>query len=71
VPLGTRCHRIVRQADGWLVWIATRDYQYGTYLLLHNDGRVYRVVVRENEGDEIIVVRPSDADTCNQGEQDG
>lgn len=60
VPLGTRCMRIIRQPDGWLVWLSTRDYRYGTYLRLYDSGAVKRVVTRVNEGDEIICVRPPD-----------
>jgi hypothetical protein len=56
----------VRQPDGWIVWLATRDYRYGTYLRLLNNGKVYRVIVRENEGDEIILVRPADLHTCDE-----
>jgi hypothetical protein len=61
MPLGTRLHRIVRQSDHeWLLWLATNDFVFGTYLLLDNDGTVTRVTVRNDEGDEINIVRPSD-----------
>ncbi len=58
---GTRLRRIIRHTDGWLVWIATMDFRYGTYLMLYNDGRIVRVTAREDQGDEVIVVRPRDA----------
>jgi hypothetical protein len=59
--LGTRLQRIVRlDSNGWMLWIATKDFVYGTYLLLSNDGGIERVVTRVDEGDEINVVRPSD-----------
>ena len=60
IPLGTRLLRIVRTTDGWRCWIATRDFIHGTYLHLHNDGSITRVVVRVGEGDEIMQVRPPD-----------
>ena len=62
LPLGTRLHRIERLSDrhAWRLWIATADYLYGTYLLLHDSGRVERVVVRIDEGDDIMLVRPDD-----------
>jgi len=58
-PLGTRLQRIERAGyREWRLWIATSDYVHGTYLYLHHDGMVERVTVRENEGDESIVVCP-------------
>lgn len=60
MPPGTRLHRIIRLYHGWRVWIATRDFIYGTYLELHDTGRVVNITTREDEGDEIIHARPSD-----------
>jgi hypothetical protein len=60
MPLGTRLLRMIRQRDCWWLWLATSDYVYGTYLCVYDDGRVERVTVREDEGDEIMLVRPSD-----------
>jgi hypothetical protein len=52
--------RVERVSHGWRVWLATNDYVFGTYLLLHNSGQVQRVVTRVDEGDDTIVVRPTD-----------
>lgn len=57
---GTRLHRIIRLYHGWRLWVATRDYIYGTYTELHDTGRVVTIVTRADEGDEIIHARPSD-----------
>ena len=60
MPVGARLKQLVRLSDGWRVWIATHDYKHGTYLHLHADGMVIHVTVREDEGDEVFCVRPSD-----------
>lgn len=52
--------RIERLPGMWRVWLATRDYVFGTYLLLHDDGRVFNVTDRVDEGEERFAVRPSD-----------
>jgi hypothetical protein len=57
---GTRLHRIIRLPNGWRVWIATNDYKYGTYLELHDSGRVCHCTTRVDEGEEVFEVRPSD-----------
>lgn len=60
MPLGTRLHRMIRVPNGWMLWLSTRDYIYGTYLLVYDSGTVERWTVREDEGDEVFTVRPSD-----------
>ena len=69
IPRNTKLQRIVRTRMhtmsapyGWRLWIATNDYILGTYIELYDDGRVYTVTVRSDEGDEITYVRPAD---CN------
>lgn len=62
IDVGTRLKRIVRLHDGWIVWTATSDYIHGSYLVLADSGAVFRVTVRAGEGDEIHLVRPSDAE---------
>lgn len=59
-PPGTRLYGTLRIPGGWRIWIATNDFQLGTYLELYNDGRVYRVTSRRDEGDSQVPVRPSD-----------
>ena len=60
MPLGSKCQRIVRLRDGWMVWTATTDYQLGTYLLLCDTGEVLRVTARDGEGDDYFMIRPAD-----------
>jgi hypothetical protein len=57
---GTRLYRIIRLPYGWRLWLATRDFIHGSYLELHDNGRVVRFETRPDEGDELFVVRPSD-----------
>jgi hypothetical protein len=59
IPVGTRLLRVVRRDDYWIVWTATHDFRLGTYLRLHHDGTVERVTARADEGDEVMLVRPS------------
>jgi len=59
-PPGTRLLRIERLEHAWRVWLSTRDYVWGTYLLMHDSGQVQRVTARVDEGDEVYVVRPTD-----------
>jgi len=61
MPIGAKCQRIVRLARGWRIWLSTNDYRFGTFIELCDDGQVVRFTVRENEGDEIHLVRPNDA----------
>lgn len=60
MPYGTRLLRMIRKKECWWLWLATKDYIYGTYLALYDDGRIERVTVRTDEGDDILNVRPSD-----------
>jgi hypothetical protein len=63
MPLNSKCQRITRLARGWRIWLSTADYKYGTFLELCDDGQVVRFVTRADEGDECIIVRPSDPET--------
>ena len=53
---------IDRVGHDWRVWLHTPDHVHGTYLLLHADGKITRVTVRWDEGDDEFLVRPSDGD---------
>ena len=59
-PLGTRLQRIERTEFGWRLWLSTKDFVHGTYLECYNNGHIVNVTVREDEGDEIYEVRPTD-----------
>lgn len=61
-----RLRRIVRLPNGWRLWIDTADFVYGTYYELHDTGRVVRFTVREDQGDEIVQMRPSTAEICRE-----
>lgn len=41
----------------WRIWLATPDFIHGTYLVLYSNGAVERVTVREDEGDEVMIVK--------------
>lgn len=61
-PPGTRLMRIIRLPRGWRCWLATRDFVYGTYIELFNDGRIMHMTTRCDEGDEFYWTRPADGD---------
>ena len=44
----------------WRLWLATNDFVHGTYLALFDDGHCERVTVRAGEGDDIMLIKPSD-----------
>lgn len=44
----------------WRLWIHTNDRVLGTYLALWDNGKIERVTVREDEGDEVILIKPED-----------
>ena len=60
VPVGTRLLRIIRHDNSWQLWVATRDFKYGTYYMLNGDGSMQMVTTRVDEGDDITYSRPSD-----------
>lgn len=48
------------ECGAWKLWIHTNDYVLGTYLLLHDSGKIERVTVRADEGDEVVLIKPED-----------
>ena len=46
-------------ATTWKVWLHTNDWVHGTYMLLYANGKIERVTVRADEGDDIVVVKPA------------
>ena len=62
MPIGARALRLVRLIDGWRLWLSTRDYKHGTYVDMHDDGSVWNITTRADEGDECWLARPSDAE---------
>ena len=45
----------------WLVWInANHDFSLGTFLRLWDDGGIERVTLREDEGDDVQLIKPGD-----------
>ena len=59
-PPGTRLQRIIRLPHGWRLWTATKDFRFGTYLELFDDGRILHCTTRADEGDEYFWSRHSD-----------
>ena len=43
-------------------WIHTADFEYGTFLELHDDGLITRVTIRRHEPDDVVVIKPKDKD---------
>jgi hypothetical protein len=44
-------------AGRWRLWLHTPDYIHGTYLDMYSDGKITRVTVREDEGDEVVTLK--------------
>lgn len=44
------------------LWIhrSVSDRLYGTFLALYDNGKIERVTVRENEGDQVDLIKPED-----------
>lgn len=64
IPPRTKLLRLERLPDikAWHLWLhQSPDGTLGTFLRLHNDGRIERVTVRADEGDEVFVIK-GDAD---------
>jgi hypothetical protein len=64
--LPTRLKRIIRKPTSWQVWTETNDFILGTYFTLWDNGCILRVTVREDQGDEVMEVRPSTAEICKE-----
>lgn len=43
----------------WRIWLHTRDWITGTYLLLYPNGTVEQVTVRDSEGDDVAIIKPA------------
>lgn len=41
----------------WRLWLHTPDFIHGTYLLFYSNGKVLRYTVREDEGDEVVIIK--------------
>lgn len=62
MPIGARAMRLIRLPHGWRLWLSTRDYVYGSYIELFDDGRILHMTTRVDEGDDCFWARPSDED---------
>jgi hypothetical protein len=67
VPLGARLRQINRLPSSWRLWTDTADFVYGSYLELHNDGSITHTTLREDEGPETFVRRPTDDYIASMG----
>lgn len=46
----------------WRLWLHTPDFVHGTQLILYPDGKIERVTIRADEGDEIVLIKESDSE---------
>lgn len=60
LPPRTHLLRIDRGDDHWRLWVHSADFVYGTYMALMDDGSMWQVTVRRDEGDDWVCVRPRD-----------
>ena len=67
MPAGTRLLRIVRHAAHWQLWTATKDFVHGSYLELHDDGRIINTTEREGDGPETFIVKGPDVFVASGG----
>jgi hypothetical protein len=44
----------------WRMWLHTPDHVHGTYLVLRSDGSITRVTVRQDEGDDEVLIKPAE-----------
>lgn len=44
-------------AGKWRLWLHTPDFIHGTYLDLYSNGKITRTTVRQDEGDEVVVIK--------------
>jgi hypothetical protein len=51
----TRAH-----AGHWKIWIHTNNFILGTYLVLYDTGKIERVTVRDDEMDQVVLIKPED-----------
>ena len=42
------------------LWLHTSDRLLGTFLKLYDNGKIERITVRANEGDQIDLIKPED-----------
>ena len=62
IALPLRIQGAIDRLEGgvWRLWLHTPDFIHGTYLKLYSDGRVERITVREDEGDEEMLIKEAD-----------
>jgi len=65
MPVGSRLLRMYRRQGHWQLWLATRDYVFGTYLLVYDNGMIERITEFVDEGPEQFTVRPTDEEIRN------
>ena len=63
IALPTRIQGALEHHGGgkWRLWLHTNDFVYGTFLELYPDGSCFRVTVRDEEGDEVVLIKPGEA----------
>jgi hypothetical protein len=51
---------LIRYDGHYRLWLHTSDRLLGTYLALHDNGKIERVTVRATEGDQVDLIKPAD-----------
>ena len=59
-PTRTRHYRAIVVEGHYRLWLHTNDRVLGTYLALWDNGKIERITVRDNEGDQIDLIKPAD-----------
>jgi hypothetical protein len=61
IPRNLQVLRIERIVEGyWRMWIHTRDFKHGTCVLMHDNGKMEQVTIREDQGDDVRIIKPED-----------
>jgi len=51
---------LIRREGYYKLWLHTSDRLLGTFLKLYDNGKIERVTVRSDCGDEIVLIKPED-----------
>lgn len=57
-----RAPKVAAKSQGyWILPVHTNiDRTLGTFLYLYDDGKIERITIREDEGDETVLIKPAD-----------
>lgn len=61
---GARTLRITRSESHWDVWLqATKDYSFGVFIRMYNNGRMERHHVNGEASYEVYLLKPADGES--------